>query len=251
MSTSLGQVPVNPLSDSATGQSYTGLACFPLGHHLTYDDVSEIVHTLHHLRKSKIIQPMRDDSLEIIQSHLRRLQTAKSFWSHRRDAHQAKTIEELLRQLPPDGEPDFDSLEIYQFPDSERPTIARVRVWGVYEFDAHTKKTILYISGKANNTASTVLHTFMTSRMCPRLQCFLAEYVSADQAGRLGGQWGLPARLQQDLDQLSGVERDQFVSRFEKESKLGAPILLEQLRAYCEELSEIGREEHPQVENVF
>jgi hypothetical protein len=79
----------------------------------------------------------------------------------------------------------------------------------------------------------------------------LAEYVLADQAGRIDGPWRLPARLQQDLDQLCQNERDQFVSRLAKESKLGAPILLEQIRVYCEELSEVRREDNPQFRKVF
>jgi hypothetical protein len=117
-----------------------------------------------------------------------------------------------------------------------------VTAWGLFEFDDQSRKTVLYISNKTSDLSGTILHTFMTSRWCPRLQCFLAEYVLADHAKRLTGRWRLPARFQQDIDQLSMTQRKEFLERLENESKLAAPILLEKLRAYCEETTKADNE---------
>lgn len=72
----------------------------------------------------------------------------------------------------------------------------------------------------------------MSSRMCDRLQCFLAEYVLAHEAELLTEEWEPSARFQHDLDLLSPKERSVFLKRLETDSSLGTPILFAKLRSY-------------------
>lgn len=100
--------------------------------------------------------------------------------------------------------------------------------------DLEPKTTILYISCKTENSFGVILHTFMSSMMCGRLQCFLAEYVLADEGETLTEEWGLPKRFQEGMDLLSQEVKMAYLGRLECESSLGAPILLAKLRRYYE-----------------
>ncbi|KAF2680737.1 hypothetical protein K458DRAFT_392411 [Lentithecium fluviatile CBS 122367] len=109
---------------------------------------------------------------------------------------------------------------------------------GAPRLDPRTRTTYLYISAKSTDLAGTVLHTFLSSRRCSRTQCFLAEYVLADQARRLSEEWELPERLQIDIDVLDPNKLKQLLERLEMEGSLDAPVLFAKLRGYCEDVLE-------------
>jgi hypothetical protein len=127
-------------------------------------------------------------------------------------------------------------LNIYTYPDSALLDSSTPPIWGAFEhqLDDFARNTNLYISGQQKDLAGAILHTFLSSRRCARLQCFLAEYVLADTAGRLTEDWELPQRFQEDVLILTDDELKSFVSRLEQESTLGAPILMAKLRSLCE-----------------
>ena len=108
--------------------------------------------------------------------------------------------------------------------------------------DIRTHTTYLYISAKQHDLASTVLHTFMSSRRISRLQCFLAEYMLADQAERLTEDWELPERLQEDVEILGKDELQELRKQLADENGLEAPIFLPKLAGLCEELLEKEKE---------
>lgn len=226
----------NALSNCGTGESYAGRGCFPLGHHLTYSEFSDLVKSLRRLRQTKMLRPLSESTMEDVRSQLRPLTVARTFWSHPRDAREAQAIGELLDCLFP-AQPSAPSqpLEIYTFPDSVLLSSSGIQIWGLFERDVHSKKTILYISGKQKNVGGVVLHTFLSIRMCPRLQCFLAEYVLAAQAKRLTKEWNIPERFQSDMDLLTDKEKKRLLKRLEDESSLAAPILCAKLTAYLED----------------
>ncbi|KAF2250194.1 hypothetical protein BU26DRAFT_564071 [Trematosphaeria pertusa] len=228
----------NPLSHSPSGDSYTGLGCFPLGRHTTSAETSDLVQTLRRLRERRMLQPISPSLFSDIKAQLAPLRAARGFWSRARDAQQAAAVGELLEGL----ESGARELTIYAFPDSTRLSSTAGQVWGLFERDGHTGRTVLYVSGKQRDVAGTVLHTFLSSRRCVRLQCFLAEYVLADQAGTLTEEWELPERLQWDVDMLGREELKELLERLETETTLEAPILVAKLRGYCEEQVEKRKE---------
>lgn len=75
----------------------------------------------------------------------------------------------------------------------------------------------------------------MSSRRCTRLQCFLAEYLLADQEKTLSKEWELPDRFQRDIDGLSSEDLAELLERLEQEVVSEAPELIAKLRVYCED----------------
>lgn len=147
-------------------------------------------------------------------------------------------MRELLSLLDTDS----PQLRIYPFPDSARLTAGKVTFWGLSELCLEERVTYLYISSQAGDFAATVLHTFLSSRRIFRLQCFLAEYVLADQVGGLSADWELPGRVQGDVEGLGGREVGALRERLDKEGRIEAPVLLAKLAGLCEEVGKRGRE---------
>lgn len=255
--------PQNPLSFSPNGESYTGRGCFPLGHHVSHDDIAELTQTLNHLRETKMLRPISPATISTIRSELTPLREAQGFWSHARDAKQALAIRELLYALHLDGrkesidtnenEEDEDEeitqsgvhlrgIQIYTFPSSFLLSTSAPPIWGLHAFslpsaaNPTTAATILYLSLETSSLSSTLLHTFLSPRQCSRAQCFLAEYVLADQTNALMDEWELPQRLRDDIRGLTLEELRGWVERLEGEGGvLEAPVLIAKLREFAAE----------------
>ncbi|KAL5413266.1 hypothetical protein PMIN03_003863 [Paraphaeosphaeria minitans] len=235
--------PRNAISHSPSGDSYTGLGCFPLGHHTTPAETAALTQTARSLRESKALHQVSPATYDAITAQLAPLREAQSFWArHARDAHVAHAVRELLELLDAKS----PALAVYVLPESPRLGSVAPVVWGLAEVDIDVDvaggKTYLYISGGQADLAGVVLHTFLSSRRVSRLQCFLAEYVLADQAGRLTADWALPARLQEELACLGREELRVLGGRLDGEGRLEAPVLLAKLAGLCEELVEKGEE---------
>lgn len=230
----------NPLSFSSADEDYTGFGCFPLGHHYDVHDVTDVVQHLRHLRHKNMLKPISTPVLQNMQSQFESLRAAQSFWSRPRDAQQAGAIAELLDATATSPTPDTPKLKIYIFPDSSLLNSTQPQFWGLSELDIDSRTTILYISDKQPDVAGTALHTFMSSRQCARSQCFLAEYVMADQAGTLSKEMGLPERLQRDIDALDRGMVEELMERLEGGRNLEAPVLTSKLGEYCEERLSVG-----------
>lgn len=227
--------PRNALSNSPSGDSYTGLGCFPLGHHTTPTETADLIKALRALREHKLLQRIPPSAYDAVKAHLAPLKQAQVFWAHHaRDAPVAHAVHELLDLL--DGK--SDALNIYIFPDSTLLRAAAPVVWGLSERETHagTTRTHLYISGKQEDLAGAVMHVFLSSRGISRLQCFLAEYVLADQAERLTEDWELPGRVQGDFAVLTREEVGVLRGRLDEEGKIEAPVLLAKLAGVCEEV---------------
>lgn len=254
----------NPLSVSPTGETYTGHGCFPLGHHVNHEDISDLTQTLNHLRETKMLHPISADTISKIRAELTPLRDAQSFWSHARDAKQALAIRELLYALHLDGRKEsidtnengdeegvgkegveLRGLEIYTFPSAFLLSTSAPQIWGLHAFSLPSAKhpttasTILYLSLETASLSSTLLHTFLSSRQCSRAQCFLAEYVLADQSNALMDEWELPQRLRDDIQGLSLEELREWVERLGSDCGRGgvleAPVLIAKLREFSVE----------------
>lgn len=231
--------PPNALSNSLSGDCYTGLGCFPIGHNNSLTETNELVSKLHTLRTSKMLHRVSTLNYDNLKANLAPLQQAQTFWAHhKRDEPQAHAVHELLGLL----EKRSSSLQIYTFPDSSLLSASAPTIWGLSEISIQDGITYLYISAKSPDFASAVLHTFLSSRKISRMQCFLAEYVLADQEERLEGEWELPVRLQADVELLTMEELKELAGRLDSEGRLEAPVLLAKLAGLCEELIEKTKE---------
>ncbi|KAF2733360.1 hypothetical protein EJ04DRAFT_513243 [Polyplosphaeria fusca] len=247
----------NPISRSVAGDSETGLGCFPLGTDVARSDYYDVLSTLRALRRRKMLSPLSREAWDEVREALAPLEEAQAFWArHRRDTWQALALHELLtilfEELGDEREiqgrrsstASAHNLEIWLFADSKRLTSAQVQVWGLFELDTDEQTTHLYISSRtAVYIPHITLHTFFSSRQCNRTQCFLAEYILADQTGCLTDEWELPQRLQNDIDTLEMEDVRAFLGRLDTESNLEAPILQAKLAGYCED--RIKRLMHP------
>jgi hypothetical protein len=236
----------NPISSSEAGDSQTGFGCFPLGKYIASSDFHDLVSALGNLRTRNMLSPLSHKAWTEMRQQLGPLEEAQAFWSrNRRDAWQAVAIHELMTTLF--GKPEHDAeeppsassthnLEIWHFPASKRLTSAQRQIWGLHEIDMAARTTHLYVSSVAVRFLPyIVLHTFLSSRQCNRTQCFLAEYVLADQANGLTDDWELPHRFQNDIDLLSLEELEAFMKRLYGQPNLESPVLQAKLAGYCED----------------
>lgn len=244
--------PPNALSNAPTGTAYNALGCFPIGTNPSPERISTSTHALSSLRKSNTLQPISPSQYADLKASLAPLHKAQVFWArHERDAAQAHAVGELLSSL--DGSEGAQELDIYTFDESMITTVSddatstpTPPIWGLFErvTTPPNAKTIIYLSATTppSDLPGALLHTFLSSRGLSRLQCFLAEYVLADAAGQLTGTWGLPARLQRDVERLRREELRVLRERLDGEGRIEAPVLLAKLAGLCEELEEGGND---------
>ncbi|KAH7401637.1 hypothetical protein BKA66DRAFT_565254 [Pyrenochaeta sp. MPI-SDFR-AT-0127] len=174
-----------------------------------------------------------------LEAHLAPLREEQNHWPRQpRNTPEAHAVQELLDDIDIRSE----RLQVYTFPDSTRLSSTAPQAWGIFELDTHTRTTYLYISTKSHDFTGTVLHTYMSSRRCTRMQCFLAEYELADLANSLSKEWGLPDRFQKDIDALCTENLAELLERLEQEPISDAPVLMAKLKVYCEEVLERKKE---------
>ena len=113
-------------------------------------------------------------------------------------------------------------------------TSSKVQFWGLYDIEPKTGVLDIYLSSKTPDRAGTLLHTFLSSRGLSRAQCFAAEFAMADQQGSLSRIWRLPARLVNDLEQLSPEETILFLRRLILTRCPDDSLFLARLRECCE-----------------
>lgn len=219
------------LSNSPAGESYMGLGCFPLGQHITHTDVSDLVSTLHHLRRRKLLPALPAASLIQVRDRLRPLYDSMIVLP--KTAFAAVSASKL-RDILEDLDTLCGRVAVFTFADSRRLSCTAPHVCGLFGFDVNTRATYLYISATSGDVASTILHTYMSSRKNSRLQCLLAEYILAEQTDTLTVQGGLPSRFEDEIDELSYEEIADFMERLEQERHPDALTLFAKLTEYCE-----------------
>lgn len=117
-------------------------------------------------------------------------------------------IQELVDALSDESQ--TPAVEVYIALDSGfRNLDYTSQFWGVYDIDDDAMR--IFITRNAKDLAGTVLHTYMSSRCCARLNCFEAEDALAKALGDINDLTPLPARMLQDIELLTPLEMLTFL----------------------------------------
>ena len=212
-----------PLSSSASGDDFTGLGCFQLGHAATFADFAELRQSQRRLRDLELLQRVRGNELAMIHSSIATLaekvedmsQPSLSATALQAIRDLAGLLGDVFHASPDDTEGTSQSglFQIFSGLHSGFQASPGTQFWGLYDVDA-TGAAVLYLSNKTSkHRVGTVLHTFLSSRQCTRTECFAAEVALAAITEDLDHEWQLPSRLVEDVKGLSPGETLLFVQR--------------------------------------
>jgi len=194
----------NPLSRSSDGEDYTNLGCFQLGLEVTAEQFDELLQAQRHLKDLELLQKLKSDELQSMRDQIQILQDARG--SRALSLAVSSAVDDLLSMLEtPQGGQDAQ-LNVFIGLHSGFQAGADVQVWGLYDNDAVYGGLDIFVSGFTNDRASTILHTFLSSRGCTRAECFMAEFAMAELSNKLSKTWLLPVRVVADIEKLSPAE---------------------------------------------
>lgn len=199
----------NPRLVSIKDEEGTGLGCFQLGHEATFAEFDELRRGQYKLSDLNLLAKIEGDELKQARKQIESLRGAE-----RLTPATAQAVNALIDLLSlAVDQPENPPIKIFSGLHSGFQTDAGTQYWGLYDVDPNTECVVLYLSNKAKERASTILHTFLSSRQVSRMECFKAEQTMAVRTGRLSGQWRLPERIVKDVQQLSPAEMVQFAMR--------------------------------------
>lgn len=232
---------VDPLSTSSHGRDYSGLGCFPIGMSAHPSDFNTLVQSQSRLLKLNLLQKLESQKLDKvahdIQQLVNYLDNIKriSSISYRcpLTAADIAIIKELAQSLNRDeyDEKKESIVEVYIGLDTGfRTHDGRSQFWGLHDGDEDA--TRIYISRNSNDITGTILHTFMSSRRCPRMSCFEAEFALAQALNLLDDLAPLSPRMLQDLAALTPTEKLILVQNLAIANN--SSFLLKLIRDRCE-----------------
>lgn len=226
----LNRTPGNPISTSPTGSSNDFLGCFPLGVHASRKSFDEILQSQKQLKSLDLLEPIENSVLKDIGEKLSQFCNSQdtvelSAW------HAA--IQELANQLCGlDEDSDAtDLIKVYKGLDSGFQFQDETRYWAVFAFEERAMLDI-FVSRNVQDLAGTILHTFLSSRGCPRHESFEAEKGFWDWSA-LSNSY-LPPRLLDDISSLSPSELLRFVQTLQLSSVKGNGDFIDSLIFACE-----------------
>jgi hypothetical protein len=221
----------DPLSRSAFGEDWTGLGCFHLGLEATEDTFAEILQAQRNLKDLDLLHCVEQEELQIIAKQIQLLYDAKCtsdstpIW--------AAAVRELLDLFTPNPDDGNPRIQVYVGLHSGFQASAAIQFWGLYGVDPSSGVFTIFLSGKTPDRASTILHTFLSSRRLSRTECFMAELDMAEHHGALSEKWFLPSRIVHDVEQLSPKEMILFMRHLGLLERAHDSPLMERLRACC------------------
>ncbi|KAI1843142.1 hypothetical protein JX266_010669 [Neoarthrinium moseri] len=192
-------------------EEVTGLGCFQLGHVATFSEFHELAQNQSRLKDLDLLAEIDQDDLSLARQRIQALQGVEDL-----SLVASQAVDKLVDLLStPTDENGNHRIQIYSGLRSGFQTETNTQYWGLYEIDPASDCITLYLSNYATDRASTILHTFLSSQQCSRLECFMAEQTMAELNGRLSPGWQLPERIVQDIQQLSPGELLQLHMRLQ------------------------------------
>lgn len=191
----------------------TGLGCFQLGHEANFADFDELRHGQAKLRELDLLAKVESEELRMALVEIEALRGCE-----RLSPTASQAVTALIDLLGISiAEPENARIQVFSGLHSGFQTDAGTQHWGLYDVEPETDRVVLYLSNKAKDRAATILHTFLSSRQCSRVECFMAEQAMAERNGRLSPTWNLSHRIISDLEQLSPAETVQLLMRLQSD----------------------------------
>ncbi|KAL5344247.1 hypothetical protein ACLOAV_010817 [Pseudogymnoascus australis] len=193
------------ISISESGLIFDGKGCFPIGINITAEDFAQVVQSQSRLRKLHLLDRVSLRTLRNIGFSLGDFVQSKLLAKSVVTPQTQNVILELSRNLTGVLGSELSGIRVYQGLDSGFHATGHNRFWGVYSGGVSCD-TDIYISTKSEDMIGTMLHTYLSSRGCPRRQCFEAEYALAEWSSSISQCGRIPMRVQQDVESLSPSE---------------------------------------------
>ncbi|KAF4637772.1 hypothetical protein G7Y89_g291 [Cudoniella acicularis] len=221
------------ISHSPKGISYDYLGCFPLGFDVTQKAFVEVVQFQQRLKEMKLLDEMKQPVLHQIGRKLQEFCDALSGKDTGQMSDWLAAIQELAHQLSTMALNTPNSIRVHTGLASGFQIQSGVRFWGVYSLDDDLTLDI-FLSRNAQEIPGAILHTFLSSRGCPRHECLQAEVLFSEWSNSLVQPSGLPPRLYHDITLLSPSELLKFLQSLNLTPLTGDPSLVGLIRRACE-----------------
>lgn len=221
------------ISCSPNGTSYDYLGCFPLGFNVTRKAFTDTVKAQQRLKDQILLDEIKEEKLLEIGIRLQLFCDALDDHKISGISDWLAAVEVLAQQLTTQVTKVTKSVRAHIGLDSGFQLQPGSRFWAVYEVDEDQVLDI-YISRNATEITGTILHTFLSSRGCPRHECFYAEIAFAQWSKTLIEPAHLPSRLMNDIALLSPSELLKCVQILTLSPSSGDPTLVKLLRSACE-----------------
>lgn len=226
----LNRTARNPISTSPSESSNDFLGCFPLGVHASRKSFDEILQSQKKLKSLDLLEPVENTVLKDIGEKLNQ-------FCNQQDTIELSTwhaaIQELANQLCGLAEVSAttDLIKVYKGLDSGFQFQEETRYWAVFAFEERAMLDI-FVSRNVQDLAGTILHTFLSSRGCPRHESFETEKGFWQWSTRSDSY--LPPRLLNDISSLSPSELLRFIQTLQLSSVKGNGDLIDSIVFACE-----------------
>lgn len=198
------------LSSSSNGASYDYLGCFPLGFSVNRKSFGNVVQSQERLREMQLLDEIKPLQLSEIGDCLTQFCNVVGSRESKFMSDWLAAMQELAQQLCSVSTTSLGPIRAYIGLDSGFQIQPGAKFWAVYRVDEERVLNV-YLSRNVQDLAGVILHTFLSSRGCPRHECFQAEIAFSDWKRSLVNPSGLPPRLLQDISLLSPVELLKFI----------------------------------------
>ncbi|RKF78556.1 putative glycosyl group 1 family protein [Golovinomyces cichoracearum] len=233
---SASQILVNKriISVSPTGTRFDYMGCFPLGFYINSKAFTNVVQLQRHLRKMRLLVEVENSQLNEIGLKLQQF-----FWDLNDQGVKSNQnwliyIQALSQQLTHSSGDIFRPVQVFMGLDYGFYYKRNAKFWSVYEFEDDGTLNI-YLSVNAHqNMEGVILHTFLSSRGCPRQECFQVELFFAEWSDSLAQPQNLPKRMIEDIDLLTPSELVRFLQDLSFDTVENEPGLVNLIRAAVE-----------------
>lgn len=193
------------LSVSESGLRLDDKGCFPIGIEITQEDFYHVVKSQRRLRRLELLDEIPHHTLQEMGTSLQNFATSQYWAQSNTNTQVIEAIRNLSDALllAPGCQ---STIHVYRGLDTGFHCTSSRRFWGVYSRRASTMELDLYISAKAQDFISTIVHTYLSSQGCTRRQCFEAEFAYGEWADVLSSDRRTTKRFQQDISLLTPSE---------------------------------------------
>ncbi|KAG9248806.1 glycosyltransferase family 4 protein [Calycina marina] len=222
----------NVISHPIQGSSYDCLGCFPLGSVVSRQSFKDVAQSQQRLKDMRLLDTMKHADLNIIGEMLNRYCADLATRDVSYVSEWLVAIQELSEQLCSATSDGMGPISVHIGLDSGFQIHPGSRFWAVYSIE-EDGATDIYMSRNVEDTAATILHTFLSSRGCPRHECIQAEISLSEWGCTVELTSQLSPRILRDITLLSPAETLRFLHSLCLSLEAADPALINKLRLAC------------------
>jgi hypothetical protein len=223
----------NAISASPKGTAFDYLGCFPLGFSVTRKSFIDVVHSQQRLKDMNLLDEIKHPRLMKIGRKLQRFCSALSGHDTRHTTEWLAAMQELAQNLSGLSSNSISPIHAYIGLDSGFQIQPGNRFWAVYGLDEESSLNI-FLSRNVQDIEGALIHTFLSSRGCPRHECFQMEIIFSEWSKSLVHPQGLPPRILNDIALLSPAELLKFLQNLNLSPVTGDPLLINLIETACQ-----------------